>query len=250
MASVYTGTPAYIPTEQEIAAACDEIQARRAADWDASHPLDARERARRRSRKRHARLKAERANRELQQSDESEPIDADHRDPRQTEQWLPVPTADEPQEMTREDIANVEFINSSDLDSIFDSLIESVSFQHALEDCECRWNIADVDTDLMDLSEPTLAIHDRLALDADERGTPQEMSKADRCNVDVDSLLMLNIVPNRLSDRCSLGDVDPETMDIGPDSLAAIQAATHQPIPMALKTETQRDVVAFRSKRR
>jgi hypothetical protein len=42
----------------------------------------------------------------------------------------------------------------SDLDAIFDSLIESVSFQHALEDCECRWNIADVDADLMDLSDP------------------------------------------------------------------------------------------------
>ena len=68
-----------------------------------------------------------------------------------------IPTEpDDRREMGREDIANVEFINSSDLDSIFDSLIESVSFQHALEDCECRWNVADVDTDLLDLSEPTL----------------------------------------------------------------------------------------------
>jgi len=56
--------------------------------------------------------------------------------------------------MSKADICNVEFINASDLDAIFDSLIESVSFQHALEDCECRWNVADVDTDMMDLSDP------------------------------------------------------------------------------------------------
>lgn len=79
---------------------------------------------------------------------------------------------------------------------------------------------------------------------------PREMSKEDRCNVDIGSLLELNIVPKRLSDRYTLGDVDPETMDLGADSLAEIHEATHRPIPMALKTETQRDVVAFRSKRR
>ena len=56
--------------------------------------------------------------------------------------------------MTKSDICNVEFIKASDLDSIFDLLIESVSFQHALEDCECRWNVADVDPDMMDLSDP------------------------------------------------------------------------------------------------
>lgn len=78
----------------------------------------------------------------------------------------------------------------------------------------------------------------------------QEMSKADRCNVDIGSLLELNIVPKRLADRYSLGDVDPETMDVSADSLAEHQEATHRPIPMALKTETHRDVRSFRSKRR
>lgn len=83
-----------------------------------------------------------------------------------------------------------------------------------------------------------------------EPGEPREMSKEDRCNIDIGSLLELNIVPKRLSDRYALGDVDPETMDIGADSLADFQAAAHRPIPLALKTETHRDVVAFRSKRR
>ena len=63
-------------------------------------------------------------------------------------------SAADAQPMSREDIANVEFINSSDLDPVFDSLIEAASFQHALEDGECRWNIADVDPDMMDLSDP------------------------------------------------------------------------------------------------
>jgi hypothetical protein len=76
------------------------------------------------------------------------------------------------------------------------------------------------------------------------------MSKEDRCNVDIGSLLELNIVPKRLSGRYSLGDVDPETMDVSADSLGEHQEATHRPIPMTLKTETYRDVVAFRSKRR
>ena len=56
--------------------------------------------------------------------------------------------------MSKADIANVEFTNVSDLDAIFDSLIESVSFQHALEDCEHRWNIVDVAPDLMELIDP------------------------------------------------------------------------------------------------
>jgi hypothetical protein len=83
-----------------------------------------------------------------------------------------------------------------------------------------------------------------------EPGEPQEMTREDICNIDLGSLFALNIVPKRLSDRYTLGDVDPEAMDIGADSLADFQAATHRPIPMALKTETSRDVVAFRSKRR
>lgn len=63
-------------------------------------------------------------------------------------------SAADAQPMSREDICNVEFINSRDLDSVFDDVIEAASFQHALEDGECRWGIADVDTDLMDLSDP------------------------------------------------------------------------------------------------
>jgi hypothetical protein len=54
--------------------------------------------------------------------------------------------------MTKADICNVEFIDSQDLDPVFDSLIESVSFQHALEDCECRWGLGG-DPDDFDLSD-------------------------------------------------------------------------------------------------
>jgi len=63
-------------------------------------------------------------------------------------------SAADAQPMTKADICNVEFIDSQDLDSVFDDLIEAASFQHALEDGECRWNIANVDTDLMDLRDP------------------------------------------------------------------------------------------------
>ena len=84
-----------------------------------------------------------------------------------------------------------------------------------------------------------------------EPGEPREMSKEDRCNIDIGSLLELNIVPKRLSDRYRLGDVAPETMDLGADALADHQEATYRPIAFQLKTEkTSRDVVAFRSKRR
>jgi len=119
----------FVPTPAEIAASCAELDAKRLAEFDAT--------AKRRRGADRKKRKAK-ANRELQQPDQSEPVDLDNG----------------PREMTKADICNVEFINSSDLDSIFDSLIESVSFQHALEDCECRWNIADVDPEQMDLSEP------------------------------------------------------------------------------------------------
>ena len=81
------------------------------------------------------------SNRELQQREVSEPADLETG----------------PREMTKADICNVEFISARDLDDVFDGIIEAASFQHALEDCECRWNIADVDTDLMDLSDPPSA---------------------------------------------------------------------------------------------
>jgi len=132
MATVTKARTSYLPTPEEIAAGCDEAQKRRLKKFDVD---TAKERARERSRKRR---EQRRANRLLQQADQAEPVDLEGG----------------PREMSKEDICNVEFINSSDLDSIFDSLIESVSFQHALEDCECRWNAADVDPDQMDLSDP------------------------------------------------------------------------------------------------
>jgi hypothetical protein len=66
---------------------------------------------------------------------------------------------------------------------------------------------------------------------------PQEMSKADRCNIDLGSLFELNDVPRRLSDRFKLGDIDPETTDLSGDSLAELHEATHKPIAFQLKTE-------------
>lgn len=90
------------------------------------------------------------ANRQLRQADQTEPLDVT---PKTVCGKVPVPEGG-PREMTKSDIANVEFISASDLDSVFDSLIEATSFQHCLEDCECSWNIADVDTELMDLRDP------------------------------------------------------------------------------------------------
>lgn len=246
--------PKYIPTPEEIEAAKAEIDARRLEQWDRSHPQSeaARERARLRVRARRARLKLESANCTLQECDLSLQLDR--------AALIDAFTADALglREMTARDIANVEFIDSRDLDEVFDSLIEAVSFQYDLEDCECRWNIADVDADMMDLSDPpaTLTVHDELSLDADERGVPavalREMTPDDICNIDITSLLALNLVPEKLSDRLALGSIDPETMDLGADSLAALQEATYQRIAFKLKTEiqTQRDVQAFRSKRR
>lgn len=104
---------------------------------DAAHPPveDARRQGRLRARKRRLLQKAEEANPQLLQTDE-------------------LQTFDGPREMTKADICNVEFISARDLDDVFDGIIEAASFQHALEDCECRWNVADVNHDLMDLSDP------------------------------------------------------------------------------------------------
>lgn len=134
--------------------------------------------------------------------------------------------------------------------------------------------IADVDTDMMDLSAPaqTLVIHDELSLDADERGVPatgqRAMSKADRCNVNTASLIAMNLVPEKLSDRFDLGAVEPETTALSADSLADYQELIHEPIECQLKMEvspfkgesawkkqeptprTHRDMKAFRSKQR
>ena len=53
--------------------------------------------------------------------------------------------------MTKSDNCNFQFINARE---VLDGIIAAASFQHALEDCECRWNIADVDHDLTDLRDP------------------------------------------------------------------------------------------------
>ena len=82
---------------------------------------------------------------------------------------------------------------------------------------------------------------------------PREMSKADICNVDLGSLRLLNLIDDSDDgERYTLGRINPETADLGADSLAALQEATYQRIAFKLKTETktQRDVTAFRSKRR
>ena len=54
---------------------------------------------------------------------------------------------------SKADTCNVEFLSNRDLDEIFDGIIAAAGFQQALEDCECRWNIADVATDSMDFSD-------------------------------------------------------------------------------------------------
>jgi hypothetical protein len=102
--------PEYIPTPEQIAEACAEIHQRRLAAFDAAPPEPTEEErkalARERSRRRRAATKAA-ANLELQQTGETvtEPLDIDHRDPRQTEQWIPVPTVEEPQTTGRKPAA-------------------------------------------------------------------------------------------------------------------------------------------------
>ncbi|BBO34749.1 hypothetical protein [Lacipirellula parvula] len=98
----------YIPTPEQIAEACAEIHQRRLAAFDDDSPVDEKKlKARLRSRRRLAATKAA-ANLELQQTDETvtEPADLDeHRDPRQVEQWIPVPTVDEPKSIGRQPAA-------------------------------------------------------------------------------------------------------------------------------------------------
>lgn len=74
MASVYTSTPAYIPSPEQIAAACGELDARRLAAFD--------ENAKRRrgvDRRKHKSRRAA-ANRLRQQHDQSEPLDLEETD--------------------------------------------------------------------------------------------------------------------------------------------------------------------------
>lgn len=51
-------------------------------------------------------------------------------------------------------------------------------------------------------------------------------------------------------ERWGVGSVDPEAADASDAATYERLEANARPIPMALKTETHRDVVAFRSKRK
>jgi hypothetical protein len=154
MASVYTRVPAYVPTQEEIEARKAEINAKRLTAFDEAADAERREESRIRTRLWRQRMKAA-----LKTVCGKVPVGPDG-----------------PQEMTKADICNVEFINARDLDDIFDGIIEAASFQHALEDCECRWNVADVDHDLMDLSDLT-PMRD-VAWQLPQRGAAPYRSKA------------------------------------------------------------------------
>ena len=102
MAASITSRRPTDPTLEEIEAGKAEIQARRAERLEEDRRKD---RERRKESKRHQRqrqLQRHRvkalqaaANRMLQQDDEQEPIDVDYRDPRQVEEWLPVPAVED-----------------------------------------------------------------------------------------------------------------------------------------------------------
>jgi hypothetical protein len=81
---------------------------------------------------------------------------------------------------------------------------------------------------------------------------PREMTKADICNVDIGSLWVLNSIPDCDDEVYTLGDVDPETVDLDPNAFAEFQEANAKPIAFRLKTEgrPRRDVRSFRSKRK
>lgn len=96
--------PKYIPTPEEIESAKDEIHAARLAKWEANNPPKevVRERDRQRTRKRRERAQRQveesstsiaRANAELLEQETE--ADVDPRDPRQVEQWIPVPSVDD-----------------------------------------------------------------------------------------------------------------------------------------------------------
>jgi hypothetical protein len=151
MASVTTRRPVD-PTPAEIEARKAEIHAQRLAAFNAETPSEDEHRLRERLRVREyrQRKKLEAMNAELLASDDAEPLDLS---PKTISGKVPIP-AGGPREMTRDDIANVEPLSMGDLDWFLDQLIEVASFQHAIDDVSGRWSTTDVDTDLMDLSEP------------------------------------------------------------------------------------------------
>lgn len=188
MASVITSrraTPKYIPTPAEIEAAKAELDAKRLASLHET--LDEGDR-RERDRLRVAAYRRRKANLTLQQNDQCEPIDLDeHRDPRQTEQWLPVPTA-EPEPQT-----------------------------------------------LNDANTSRRTVCGKVPV---PEGGPVEMIAADRCGFDLGSFFELNAGLDQVAreERWTLGDVDPETVDLEADSLADYRFAIAKPLP-PLKTE-------------
>ena len=110
MATVTRSTrrsPAYLPTPAEIEAAKAELDAKRLAAFDAANDAkpsecERLEKERIRQRRIRAEAKLAQTNLKLQQSDQTEPLDLDeHRDPRQTEQWLPAAAEPEEHKMER-----------------------------------------------------------------------------------------------------------------------------------------------------
>lgn len=219
--------PKYLPTPEEISAACDQIHERRLAAFDAAAADTAenerKRKSRDRSRQRRAAEKAAKqaANRVLlQQTEEAEPADLDHRDPRQTEQWIPVPKAEpeQPRPLTDKQRTRKLLFPTPELWRAF---------------VQERWD--------------TRREYNALAADADARGVlnyyninrgPRapwyeidygynEMEQKDICNVDIGSLTELN----RMLDQIACDDAE-------------------EPRYGLTNPRPHRDVRSFRSKRR
>lgn len=128
----------YLPTAAEIEAQTADFRARKLEDLaNLPDPAEAQRRSNREKLRKQCRVQIEAAEAKIE-----------------AKRRRSFESATDAQPMSKADICNVEFIDSRDLDSVFDDLIETASFQHALEDCVCRLNIADVDPDMMDLSDP------------------------------------------------------------------------------------------------
>ena len=71
-------------------------------------------------------------------------------------------------------------------------------------------------------------------------GGPVEMSAVDRCGFDVGSFFELNQGLDQVAreERWTLGDVDPESVDLSAESLADYRFAIAKPLP-PLKTEVK-----------
>ena len=66
-----------------------------------------------------------------------------------------VPVSPEgPREMTKADIANVEFLQMGDLDFALDAVVDAATAQNEMEDLNCRWTLGGIDPELFDVSDP------------------------------------------------------------------------------------------------